>query len=165
MASHLYVPTEPVTLRRRFLAHSVEVSVAAASATSGLIIAATAHRFHITNPASSLAMLPTILVYGIAAFIATGGVLALYGLLVRRENIRRELNIEQMGWLLLGVGWAAYMLSVALLATGSPIGVTLGACVATGAAGRYMALIILERQAAAAVQENDPEGDGAHDDT
>ena len=159
MATHLYIPQEPVTLLRRFLAHSMEISVAGASATCGTIIALIAQNIDELQPGSSLALLPPGIVYGIAAFLTLGGLTALYGLIVREDNIRRELNVEQMGWLLLTAGWTAYILSVALLLTGTLVGVALGAWIAVGAAGRLVALIMLERRTVEAVQEN--EGDGA----
>jgi hypothetical protein len=160
MPTHLYIPGEPTPLIDRLRAHPLEFAVTCISAVCGLVLAGSAHHLDNVMPLSGLAQLDPVIVYLVAIFLGVGGSVALYGVLVRRDNIRRELNIEQMGWLVQMFGWVLYTVPTVLLGFTSIFGVIIGTFLTIGCLLRFDALRRVEQKLVASV--NKTEGDGAH---
>lgn len=165
MPSHLYITKRhPPTLWDIVLAHSLEIGVAIYSALIGIIVIINAQAYEAAD-GGILHRLPLYLVYGVGGFVCVGGLTALWGLLTRRDNIRIELNVEQIGWIILSVGWFAYLYAAIRYGGGLSSAVLSGACIGTAAALRAAALIALEKELDKAVKEgtNAPE-EGTHGD-
>jgi hypothetical protein len=148
MPSHLYGTTKPPADARWYdiiLAHAVELSVALYSAFMGTLVVLRAESYE-PGAGGILGHLPVFLVYGIGAFVGLGGLTALWGLLVRKDNIRAELNIEQVGWILIAAGWLSYLYAAIRYADGPSSAVAAGMFIGLGAVARAIALIVLERE-------------------
>ena len=110
MPSHTYLPKKhPPSLWDITRGHAVELALAGNSATIGTIIVAYYQDIGAAFLNTPLVFLPPFLIIGIGLFCGVGGMLALAGLLIRHNNVRIELNVEQTGWTLLGVGWFAFL--------------------------------------------------------
>lgn len=163
MPSHLYiVKRHPPALVDIVLAHSAEIGVAIYSAFIGIIVIINAHAYEAAD-GGILHRLPLYLVYGIGGFVCAGGLTAMWGLLIRRNNIRAELNVEQIGWIILSVGWFAYLYAAIRYGGGISTAMLSGACIGTAAALRAVALIVLEKELDKAVKEGtDTHEEGNH---
>lgn len=146
MPSHLYSTMKnPPRWWDILLAHALEIAVACYSALVGTMVTLSAVYFNESHT-GVLSQLPLFLVYAIGIFVGAGGMTALVGLLVRRNNIRVELNVEQIGWIILSVGWLAYLYAALRYADGSITAVSAGLFISLGGFTRAAALIVLERQ-------------------
>lgn len=145
MPTHIYIPPrQPPTLWDRATAHALEVCTAGYSVALGVMLL-TRLPFTSLNGSLPLTGLPAYLLPALGAFVLLGGVIALSGLLIRRENVRRELNLEQTGWLMLFLGYTAY--AVALITAGTT-GMLTGATatfLAVASLWRFIALVYIER--------------------
>lgn len=154
MPTHLYktrrVPPNFIDI---MLAHALEVAVAAFSFLGGLLVVANADSLDVFASTTPLRFLPIHLVYGIGVFLIAGGAASLTGLLVRRNNIRAELNIEQTGWVILAAGWGAYAWASIYYADGAAMSYLFAGAVCLGATLRAIALFVTENQLDAAVRE------------
>lgn len=145
MPTHIYIPQRiPPSLWDRATAHALEVCTAGYSVALGVMLVT---RVPFTNLHAPLPItgMPGFILPILGGFILLGGFLALMGLLIRRENVRRELNVEQTGWLMLMLGYTAY--SIALVTAGVT-GLLTGATatfLAVASLWRLIALIYIER--------------------
>lgn len=154
MHSHLYTPTGvPPRIFDIFLAHALEIAVAAFSLFGGLMVTLNAKDLDAFASTTPLRFLPFHLVLGIGVFLVFGGVTALAGVLIRRNNIRVELNLEQTGWVTLAVAWATYAWASTYYTDGAALSYLFASAVSIGAALRSVALFMTERQLDAAVRE------------
>lgn len=154
MPTHLYktrrVPPNFIDI---ILAHALEVAVAGFSFLAGLLVIANAGNLDVFAQTTPLRFLPIHLVYGLGIFLTFGGVVSLVGLLIRRHNIRAELNIEQTGWVVLAVGWGAYSWAAINYADGAAMSYLFAAAVSLGSVLRAAALFVTEKELDAAVRE------------
>lgn len=90
--------------------------------------------------------MPGFMLLFLCFFITVGGVLALFGLMVRRDNVRAELNTEQTGWLLIGIGYAAYAIALIVAGVSGLVTGATAAFLAVAALWRAMALMQIERE-------------------
>lgn len=95
---------------------------------------------------TTLLRLPGAAVAAYISFLGLGGVLVLAGLLVRRKDLRREINVQQAGWYLLGIGWLAYAICADILLSRILLESDLGYALACGAAWKIYALGRKERR-------------------
>lgn len=144
MATHIYIPPEPPTLWNRMTAHAVEVVLCAYGIIIGLLVALNANDKDLMSR-SPLAALPGDLVLAIGTLVFLGASMALVGLLVRRRDIRRELNVEQIGWLAYSLGWAGYGIAAATLVEGSGLAVASALIMVWAGIWRAYALWKVER--------------------
>jgi len=153
MPSHLYVTKKPkATLWDIIKGHAVELAVVSYSLITGIAVVTVLVRAAGAVPSATLQAVPGYFLYGIGGFLTLGGVLALGGLLIRRHNVRRELNIEQSGWILLGVAWGIYLYSAVRYMDGAVLQASFALFIGLGCAGRVAALVGIERQLEAAVE-------------
>lgn len=157
---HTYTPEpSPTRLGRlwgRATTHAVELVVVVATALLGVKVAV----ILADRQPPALERLPEALVYGASAFMVLGAALAAKGLLVRREDVRRELNAEQIGWALMLIGGLGYAVTLDLIigqgggrpgggggrGLGIGPGPELGYFLAAASAWRVYALWRIERQ-------------------
>lgn len=145
MPSHLYqTKRNPPRWWDIILAHAMELGVACYSAFIGSVVVLKAQTYE-PGTGGVLGHLPLYLIYGIGVFVGAGALVSLFGLLVRRSNIRKELNVEQVGWILLAVGWLSYLYAAIRYADGPSTAVAAGLFIGVGAILRAVALIMLER--------------------
>lgn len=154
---HNTIPDEPPRRHpvwKRALEHALQTAVGGYSLTVGsfLMLRAAAG----AELPSSLTGLPMFLVYALAGFVAFGGALTLYGTYSSPNDVRKQLNNEQMGWLLLGFGWAAYIVSALSYAQGAALLMSVAPWFAAGSLGRFIWLVLVEKALDAVVPE---EGD------
>lgn len=154
MPTHLYktrrVPPNFIDI---ILAHALEVAVASFSFLGGLLVVANGRDLDVFAATTPLRFLPHYLVYGLGIFLIAGGTAALIGLLVRRDNIRVELNIEQTGWVILAVGWGAYAWAAIYYADGAAMSYLFAGAASLGSVLRAAALFVTEKELDAAVRE------------
>jgi glucan phosphoethanolaminetransferase (alkaline phosphatase superfamily) len=154
MPTHLYKTKHvPPKFYDIILAHALEIAIAAFSVVAGLLVGLNAKDLDVFASTTPLRFLPIHLLYGLAIFLFVGGLTALFGVLVRRNNIRAELNVEQTGWLILCAGWMAYAWAAIYYADGAAMSYIFAGAVALGSALRAVALFATERQLDAAVRE------------
>lgn len=144
MRSHVApARNDPPSMWDRGTAHPVETVIAAYGLFEAVKVSILAHAGGIAHP--SLSVLPLQLVIVLILFIGTGSAVALKGLLVHREDLRKELNAEQVGWALLGIGWVAYSVSADVLNPSLSVSADLGYFIALAAGWRYYGLRRVER--------------------
>lgn len=159
MPSHLYSGTKtPPRMLDIMLAHALELSVATYSAIMGAFVTINATSYA-GRGHGALAELPLFLVYAVGIFVCVGGITALVGLLIRRDNVRLEINIEQIGWIILSVGWLSYLYAALRHSEGTTSAIVAGLCIGIGGIVRVIALAMLERQLEIAVEGGDPSGE------
>lgn len=145
MPTHLYIPlSAKPTWWERATAHALEVTVSVYTAFLGVIGLLSVDNAQVMSQ-SALGFLPAPLAYGICLTLLTGGALSLFGLLVRRQNLRRELNIEQLGWITQSLGWITFALCVIYFMDHAIFSSTAGLMIFAGCVWRLIALYRIER--------------------
>lgn len=154
MPTHLYKTRRvPPNFFDIILAHALELAISLFSFTAGLLVIFNVNNLGAFASTTPLRFLPGHLLYGLGAFLIFGGVTAIVGVLIRRNNIRAELNIEQTGWVVLAVGWGAYAWAAIYYADGAAMSYLFAGAVSIGSALRGVALLVTEKQLDAAVRE------------
>lgn len=144
MPKHFPPPKhDPPSVGDRANGHSVEVMVCVYSIWISSKVVLLGMSGTSTTPA--LGALPPVLVAVLVGFIFLGGATALHGLLVAQRDVRREINCEQYGWTLLGIGWLGYSISADILNPGISISSDLGYALAAASGWRYLALRRIEK--------------------
>lgn len=132
----------PPTLWDRSTIHAVEVMVCIYGlfeAVKVVVIGLTA------GLESHLALLPIPLLAVLVLFVGGGSAIAIKGLIVRCEDLRREINVEQVGWALLGLGWLGYGVGSDILNPGVAVASDIGYALAVAGAWRFYGLRRIEK--------------------
>lgn len=148
MANHsLIYLDEPMTLRKRFKTHVVEVGVGALGFTVGGMVAVGSMVDPNTYASSALAALPVIAVLLLGIVHMVSGAAILSGLLVPRRDVSTEIHLEQGGWTLAAAGWLGFGWCMWYFAEGSSVGIAFGLLLGTSSALRAWWLSEVEEQA------------------
>ena len=86
-----------------------------------------------------------VVLLGMSGTSTTPALGALPPVLVAQRDVRREINCEQYGWTLLGIGWLGYSISADILNPGISISSDLGYALAAASGWRYLALRRIEK--------------------
>lgn len=144
MGSHVApAANEPPSLWDRATTHGVEATIVAYGVFEAIKVAALAATTGLTSIPLMLLPLPLLVV--LILFVGGGGAIALKGLLMRCEDLRKEINTEQVGWALLGLGWLGYGIASDILDPRIAASSDLGYAVAIASAWRYYGLRRIEK--------------------
>lgn len=152
-------PNDPpmrLPLWKRTLEHSVKIAMCFYSVETGTMLMIRA----LTGAElpASLQELPLYLTVLLCAFAVAGGVFSIMGMFGTDRNLRKQLNHEQLGWLLMTFAWAGYIISALVYAPTINIVMSVSPWLALGSLGRFIWLTKVER-----ALDEDQHGTGEED--